>query len=45
MNARPPTGQLGVLDLMAIGVAVVIVVLEAGLWLWAVYPLLMRSAI
>jgi len=35
MNARPTAGQLGVLDLMAIGVAALIVVLEAGLWLWA----------
>ena len=35
MNARPATGQLGVLDLVAIGVAALIVVLEAGLWLWA----------
>jgi type IV secretory pathway TraG/TraD family ATPase VirD4 len=35
VNARPATGQLGVLDLVAIGVAALIVVLEAGLWLWA----------
>ena len=35
MNARPAAGQLGVLDLMAIGAAALIVGLEAGLWLWA----------
>ena len=35
VNAGPPRGQLGVLDLVAIGVAALIVGLEAGLWLWA----------
>jgi hypothetical protein len=35
MNRNRAGGGLGVLDLSAIGVAALIVVLEAGLWLWA----------
>jgi type IV secretion system protein VirD4 len=35
VNTRPATGRLGVLDLAAIGMAVLIVLLEAGLRLWA----------
>ena len=35
MNGNRAGGGLNVLDLVAIGVAALIVVLEAGLWLWA----------
>ncbi len=35
MNGRRASGGLGILDLAAIGVAALVVVLEAGLWLWA----------
>ena len=35
MNRRSGAGQLGALDLVAVGVAAIVVVLEAGLWLWA----------
>jgi type IV secretory pathway TraG/TraD family ATPase VirD4 len=35
VNGRRGTGQLGALDLVAVGIAALIVALEAGLWLWA----------
>jgi type IV secretory pathway TraG/TraD family ATPase VirD4 len=35
MNGSRASGALNVLDLVAIGVAALIVVLEAGVWLWA----------
>ncbi len=34
MNGKPTTAGLSGLDLLAIAAAVLVVVLEAGLWLW-----------